>query len=448
MRIIVLMLSIIILSNLQEAHANRRPMWVWDTDNIIGIVTEENKLIDECLNSGITDLYMYIAGSALTAPATVKVFISKASCNNIRVWGMDGWRGYFSDLCGPAEYYNNIQAVINYNSLSLPEEKFVGFNGDNEFQVYESSSGCGTADVFHWGYSDGQLSTTGSGIWKSTQKQDRDSLMADFVKQTKTASALCHNAGIEYSVSIMPWITGVNWTNGAVNNQNTPLYATYNGVTKALFKHLMDYVDEYVIMSYHTNVQSKVTLMCEDPLAYADGLAVGSRPRILSALETHCGVAQYVSYCDTPGENSKTHVLNDEIPAHTSLLGVHASFSGTAIHDWIGWEGLAPASVNTAAPPNSACSLTSLNYPYNNDLNVVVFPNPAEADLNISVRQGKGEIAIRVYNCQGIEVLKNAQIKENSNGGFIIKVEDLPQGFYLVQISDGNTESIVKLTKK
>jgi hypothetical protein len=423
-------------------------MWVWDTDNIIGTATAENKLINECFNSGITDLYMYIAGSALSSAVNTKAFISKASCSNIRVWGMDGWRGYFSDLCGPAEFYNNIQAVINYNALSQPKERFAGFNGDNEFHVWESSSGCGSADVFHWGLSDNQLSTTGAGLWKSTEQKDRDSLLADFVKQTKTASTMCQNAGIEYSVSVMPWITGVSYTNGAVNYQSTPLYATYNGVTKELFKHLMDYVDEYVIMSYHTNVQNKVTLMCEDPLAYADGLAAGSRPRILSALESHCGVGQYVSYCDTPGEDSKTHVLNDEIPAHTSLLGVHVSFSGTAIHDWVGWQGLTPVSVNTATPPNSACPLTSLNHSYNNDLNVEVFPNPAELNLNISVSKAQGEIAVRIFNSKGIEVLSDAKIKGNSNGDFMINVEDLPQGFYLLQISASDRKSIVKLAKK
>jgi hypothetical protein len=361
MKKLKLILYLLFLIPTSFAYAqNVRPLWVWNSTNVVGDTSEENILLNECISSVITDLYLYSGGSLMSGGDTTSLrsFIARANCLNIKVWGLDGWRGYYSDLCGPAEYYANIQAVINYNALSASNERFVGFNGDNEFQVNESSSGCGPGNGFHTGYTDAQLSTTSGGLWMSSARADRDSLMSDCVKQAAHAAAICHAGGIRYSIAMMPWITGISYTSSNMGNQTTPLMALYNGTTKPLYKHLLDYVDQYVIMSYHTNVSGKVVNMCKDVLTYADSMSVSPRPQILSGIETGCGIGEYVSYCDTPGDNTKTYVLS-AMTLHRTDMGSHVSYSGQAIDSWSAWKSLPTASNNTSTPP--VCTTTSIS---------------------------------------------------------------------------------------
>jgi hypothetical protein len=430
-----------------KSFAFRKGLWIWDTNNIVGTHNAENKLINECINTGITDIYLYCPSENLSTPTdqiNFKSFISRMSCKSIRVWAMDGWRGYFSDLCGPSDYYAGIQNIIDYNSAVQSDEQFFGFHGDNEFQVDETGSGCGVRNAFHYGVKDINLNTTpGSGEWKSTEKQDRDSILSDYVKQVITASSMCHTAGLEYGIAIMPWITGVNWTHGAIGYQNTPLYATYNGVTKPLYQYLMDYVDEYVIMSYHTNVSSKVVPMCEDELAYADGLPVLTRPRIFSSLETYCGVAQYVSYCDTPGEDSKAHV-NSEISAHFSLLGgPHPSHSGMAIHDWTGWRGLYPVSNNTTNPSYSSCATTSISNAEPVNSGWLIYPNPGESRITIKAENGiQLPEHVKVFDSMG-NILLNEDINP-SLSSFEINTENLVPGIYFIDLAEYKVKWVKK----
>lgn len=436
---IILLLLIIVQINV--SGQDRRSMWLWASSSVVGNTTNENILINECLEESITDLYMYVPSVLYTGNYTnVRNFITKAGCNNIRIWGMDGWRGYFSDLCGPAEFYGYIQDVIDYNDLSAEDEKFFGFHGDNEFHVWASGTGCGSADGFHYGVTDAGLSTSSGGVWYSSEKADRDSLMADFVEQTKTAAEMCHGAGMEYGIAIMPWVSGVSYTHNAIGSQNTPLYAKYGGVTKELYKHLMDYLDEYIVMSYHTNVQGKVVYMLEDELAYADGLSAATRPRVMSSLETHCGVGQYVSYCDTPGEDSKAHV-NNEMDAHVTGMNSHNSYSGIAIHDWVGWRDLPSASNNSATPAGASCSVSSTQEELSS-LDISVHPIPVSDYLTVGVGVDQDGVAT-IYSITGTELSVNKIIK----GQAVIDMSQLQIGVYVLVVEVSNILSTRKIVK-
>jgi hypothetical protein len=443
----LIVIGFLFLYSITVHSAFRKTLWVWDSDNIVGNSTQENILLNECILTGITDLYLYTAGSVIngtTNQTNTRAFIMKATCNNIQVWGMDGWRGYFSDLCGPSSYYSSIQAVINYNtSCDKFNEKFTGFIGDNEFHVNEPSSGCGVGDVFHSGKSDAQLSTTaGSGLWKSTEKQDRDSLMADFVKQTIKATAQCHNAGLKYGIAVMSWISAISATNAAINYQTTPLYANYGGVNKPLYKHLLDCVDEYVIMSYHTNVLGKVTLMCKDHLTYGNQVVGSKNLAILSALETHCGVAVYVSYCDTPGKDTKSYVKGTAIPDHIDTLGKYPSYAGVSVHDWAGWEGLSPVSANSQTLAVTQCNTTSIADITN--ISFTVFPNPAEDVVKLLYKNSGQDIEIKLINEIGVLVyIEKINFKEE----YVLNISSLKNGFYVLVISDGYKVTHTPLVK-
>ncbi len=434
---------ILSLLTLSFASAQRKSLWVWDTHAVVGIAAEENRLINECIRIGITDVYLYTPKSYLNTSSDYTPYqslIARMSCKEIRVWGMDGWRGYFSDLCGPSEFYAAIQKVINYNAASLPEERFSGFHGNNEFHASETSSGCGPGTAFHYGTKDADLNTTGGGVWKSSAKKDRDSLMTDFVRQTDHSASMCHNAGIEYSIAIMPWIPAGSWTHNAIGKQTTPLYALYKGVNKPLYQHLLDYLDEYVIMSYHTNVSGKVVDMCEDVLTYTNGLTV--KPRILSGLETYCGVGEYVSYCDTPGEDNKSHVIT-EMNSHISLMGTHVSYSGVALHDWEGWKELTPYTTNTSTPSYSSCTLPVTSTEQKRPASSFhLYPNPGQDRLMITSTNAFSGITVKILNAQG--VIMTIDPTTHSETTLEFNTELFHPGIYCIQLN----EQIIKWIKQ
>lgn len=447
LRIGTAVLALLFISSITSATTYQKSLWVWNTTDVIGVTIEENRLLNECNASSITDLYLYLqSGTVTTNQVAFQNFIEKCTCKNIRVWGMDGWRGYFSDQCGPGGFYKVINTVISYNSKSTAKQQFFGFAGDNEFVYQDASGDCvspSKSDAFHYGSTDAGLSkTAGSGFWKSTAQQDRDSLCTDWVKQSHDAAFLCHQAGLQYSIAVYGWITGTSYSHASMGFQNTPLYAYYKGEKKELYKALMDYVDEYVIMSYHTNVANKVALMCKDPLSYANTLPAATRPRILSAIETFCGVDQYVSYCDTPPQNNKSSA-NYGISQHISYLGGNESYSGVGIHDWVGWKDLSPASSNTA---NITCvsgieAVLSLS-------EIQLTPNPATNQVELTVGNLFEAVTITVIGMNGVTQIVT-QIPANSVGKLhsTIDVANLSSGLYLLKLSGNFNDKTIKFMK-
>ena len=435
----IVVLYVLAMTGILSAQSYKA-MWVWSSGSVVGNVAQENILVNECLRIGVTDFFLYTPAVLKTSKiAALRAFIEKSSCNSIRVWGMDGWRGYFSDLCGPGEFYGFIQDVIDYNNSSKKEERFFGFHGDNEFHAYESE--CGGGDAFHYGQSDANLNTVSGGVWYASEKEDRSNLMIDFIQQTETAHSMCQNAGLEYSISVMPWVSATSYSHNAIGWQSTPLFATYKGVTKEVYKHLMDYLDEYVVMSYHTNIPGKVINMLEDELAYADGMLPENRPRVLSGTETHCDVGQYVSYCDTPGEDNKNHV-ESEIELHYNLLSEHESYSGIAIHDWKGWKELPAVSNNSVSPPGKACvsvGIFSDTKPHNFE----VYPNPGMHTVKVTFDDLDGGI-VRLYSLEGIEVFS----KDVIGRSFLMDVTTLPLGVYVIAIEGKSGQSSQKFVKE
>jgi hypothetical protein len=342
----------------------KRGLWVWN-DPSTGIsiinmaVTETYKLINQCKTDGISDIYLWTPGLLTGANATkMRSFISLVSCNNIRVWSLDGDRSYFTDDVffggsGPTTFYNNINQVITYNSGSLPAERFVGVHGDNEPQD------AGGFTTFHNGLADSQLSTiAGTGVWQSTQKLDREFLMQGWLDITKTAYNTCHSNSLLYGQDMPSWMDDY-YSPGAIPEA---VSCTYNAIYQPVYYHVMQYLDEYSIMSYSTTPGNAVTgntliWKVNGELTYASTLAVGSRPEMWAGIETHQFVGWKISYWDytiangaPSNKNSKPLVWTD-IATIEATLNTYSAYSGMNIHDWfLGYRDLAPASANTTNP--------------------------------------------------------------------------------------------------
>lgn len=164
-------------------------------------------------------------------------FIERATCHNIHVWAMDGFRGYFSDWYGRWDYMQFIQSVADYNDSSLADQRFTGIIGDNEPNDGKNEP----LSSFHNDIPDSGLDTTGGGVWQATQALDREYLMRDWVDMTKEAYDSCHAHNLLYAQLMVSWLD---------DYYGEAVHCTYNGQYKRVMEHMMNWVDDYFIMSY------------------------------------------------------------------------------------------------------------------------------------------------------------------------------------------------------
>ncbi|RYZ53234.1 MAG: hypothetical protein EOP07_18175, partial [Proteobacteria bacterium] len=118
-----------------DACQLKRGLWVWDFEDVLIDLPNQDKLLVMSQEASVTDLYVFLMrGDYLAKEEQIRAFISKFSAAGIRVWGLEGYRAYFSDASGPAALYAAADALIAYNQRVPVNERFVGFHNDMEPQ--------------------------------------------------------------------------------------------------------------------------------------------------------------------------------------------------------------------------------------------------------------------------------------------------------------------------
>jgi hypothetical protein len=243
----------------------------------------------------------------------------------MRVWGLDGDRGYLNDSAGPSNFYAGIDNLIAYNCSVTADERFFGLQADIEPQ--DDS----THTSFHNELADSALSREpGSGKWQDTQAQDREMLMRSWITIHHTARDMLHAQSLHFGAA-MPF-----WTECYCDEEVKVNFPRSTNKRHGVMKYIMSLVDEYVVMSYNTspsNAASRVAVQA----AYASTLPVAVRPRVYGSMEVSASVGVNVSYGDTPGKNSKAAVMRDMV-IMTETLSQHSAFKGIAFHHWSSWQ--------------------------------------------------------------------------------------------------------------
>jgi hypothetical protein len=329
-----------------SAEVPARGLWVWNTQEVIeptGQGTEE--LLGSARSAGVTDLFIHVAPRDYldeTTQPRLRAFIDRATNAGVRVWGLDGDRGYLHDPpaslrgrryaegeapYGPTPFYDGIRNLLRYNATVAPDERFVGLQADIEPQDV------GEYQTFHDGLRDGALSPEAPGVWQASQAQDREALMQDWLEIHETAGAMLHAGGLLFGAAIASWLShywgqpvGVSYPPGSPRRGAVELLLSRGGV------------DDCVLMTYNTNPASVVERALP-AVRFASTLAPSARPRVYGALETAPGVARGVSYGDTPGKQSRQAALID-LRIVTERLASYPAFGGMCVHDWAGWKRL------------------------------------------------------------------------------------------------------------
>ncbi len=307
------------------AAAETRGMWVWGGRALIADTAAQTALVEAAGPAGVTDLYLYLpAGAYRTERPKLRAFVRRMRANGIAVWGLDGCRYYFRDADGPSALFATVDAMIAYNAAVEPKARFVGFQTDNEPHDLD-----GYPPTLHNGKANSELSRTGGGVWQATEALDREMLLRDWIRTQRAVTKRLKRAGLKAGAAMIFYTE---------DYRGEPLSVTFEGRTTSVGRHLMRFLDEYVVMSYNTNPANAAGRLAAQA-AYASTLPAGERPRVLGAVETVTGVGARVSFGDTRGLRSKAIVLK-RMEAMAKRLRRHAAFGGISIHSWEGWRAL------------------------------------------------------------------------------------------------------------
>ncbi len=307
------------------AFVPQRGMWIWHMERLIGDDAALARLFDATAHAGITDLYIYLPLNGYTADdKTLTAFIAAARRHNIAVWGLDGCRCYFKDADGPQKLYATINALIAYNDRVAPEGRFTGFQN-----ISLPHDITGYRAAFHNGIPSSQLDQTGGGVWQKTAAADRQSLLIDWLDIQHGAYDRLKAHGLQAAAAML---------SSTESYYGEPMTVTYQGVTDSLGHLMMNYTDDYIVLTYNTDPANAAGRAVAQA-TYASGLPLAHRPRVFAAIETDTGNGATISYGDTPGKQSQTAVL-DDIATIENTLRAQPAFVGVGIHSWEGWQGL------------------------------------------------------------------------------------------------------------
>jgi len=296
-------------------QAPMRAIWVWNTSELLASEGQRELFLRSLFADGFTDVFLYLrAHDYQTQEHPLKRFLASLQRSGVRVFGMEGWRGYFSDVEGPAGLYAAADAMLAFNRRS--DARFAGFHSD-----LEPHDGQGEGRTrFHNGIAQSKLT--------ARQLADRDDLMSEWLSIHAALRERMRAASLVYSAAVPGWLD--DYEGEAVT---MPAGEGRQGV----MGRLMALVQDYVVMSYNTD-PANVLRRIEGELAHAEKLGPAA-PRILFALETHRGPGLRVSYGDTPMKASRSAVRAD-FETISRAAARYRSFAGGAIHDWKGWRDL------------------------------------------------------------------------------------------------------------
>lgn len=297
----------------------RTGLWIW---SCLDVAEAPTKFFEESKKIKLTDVYLYLTISNYSSVTVLRKFISKLTEMGIRAWGLDGERQYFSDSKGPTRLYKTVSAMIAYNNLVLPNERFYGFQVDNEPDNYSGDY----PDTFHNDIQTSKLSkVSGSGVTGnvgSSEYLDRIFILTNWLQIQQKVTDMLHNANLKSSAALPSWLD---------DYYGEQLLVTFNGINQNMMKHMFAIVDEYHIMSYQTNI-TKLISRIKTELTYGSAIGKG----VFAGIETNKGRGPLVTYGDNPTKNTKTAVLLDIAILEKNLEG-YSAFCGVNIHDFVGW---------------------------------------------------------------------------------------------------------------
>ena len=226
------------------SRALERGLWVWNTAEILTDEVEQVSLADFCRRQGIHEVFLQLprekgelapTGGVLLKPERWKRFLALLSRNGVRAAALDGSREYALREWHP-HVLATVDHVVRYNRSARPEERFSGVHYDIEPYLLPGFQGGA-----------------------------RTRLMGAYLELLKKIGSRVRNAGMTFAADIPFWYD----TPDELTGQSSVI--EYGGTSKTADRHIIDLVDQVVIMDYRTAAYGANGLLAlsEGELAYA-----------------------------------------------------------------------------------------------------------------------------------------------------------------------------------
>ncbi len=229
--------------------APKRAMWVWSTEAIINDPLQTEHLLKSCESERIGHLWIQLpyrieTRVAIQNPGRLRAFIQKAHRQRIEVHALDG-SPEFAVRRGHDIPLAVFDAVVDFNSLCKPVERFDGVHFDNEPYL-----------LLGW-----------------SNRALREEIIHDLLTLNVACQQKARIAGLKFGVDVPFW-----WNAHDAETGEAADAVTFHGSRKAATFHCIDHLDNVGIMNYRDQADGADGMLAHgiDILKYADDAAHAS----------------------------------------------------------------------------------------------------------------------------------------------------------------------------
>ena len=207
-------------------RARPRAMWVWSTVELIASSTECHRLFTACHTHHVELLWIQVpyslesrGGSVfchIDEPQSLRKFLRQAHAAGIEVHAMDGCPEFSVKHRHPTPLAV-IDAVVKFNQVSQPQERFDGVHLDNEPYL-----------LLGW-----------------SNRRQREDILHDLMTLNVECQRRCRQVGLKFGVDLPFWWSSLDQETG-----ETAGVVTFESERKSAAYHCIDRLDNVGIMNY------------------------------------------------------------------------------------------------------------------------------------------------------------------------------------------------------
>jgi hypothetical protein len=296
--VIVIILLLSVIPSACEAtplHADKlKTTWLWEPSLIV-TMESRNSILQFAKEQSIDRIYLQVNPDE--AKDAYRAFIKEARAYGVQIHALGGAPSWVMPD-NHQHIVNMVTWVKDYNLSVLEEERFTGIQVDIEPYILPEWHSDQARLVKNW-----TVALT---------------LFVNEVKEGSASTASTASPTLTTSAALPFWLNQI-----AVPDDNRIM----------LNEKLIGLLDEVTLMSYRDQAQALADITAAD-------LAIGDRlgKKIFVGVETNpSSEGAFVSFY----EDGST-VMHQQLAIIDRLLKKHPSYSGIAVHDYIGWKSLKP----------------------------------------------------------------------------------------------------------
>ena len=227
-----------------EHRSMQKALWVWETTVLVE-KSEQEKLVGFVQSENIDNVFLGLPYDSTMATRqdglivdskTLGPIVRSLNAAGVRVHALAGDKDFI--LPDRREFVKRgIQNIVDYNKSAPPGEQFYAIHLDVEPYLFP-------------------------GFGSSRQQW----FLQNFLETLNECARIAHDGGMLIGADTPFWFDGIN------EMTQLPIVASFNGITKPLYQHVLDMMDNVTLMDYRTSVEGEngIVQLATKELEYAD----------------------------------------------------------------------------------------------------------------------------------------------------------------------------------